>query len=74
MNRPLTPEEDVADDFEKDELTIRESINIKVSEIFLTEKSISNYCFDERFFENSNYIVVVGGEWNEGESNGACER
>ncbi|KAL1210117.1 Transcription and mRNA export factor ENY2 [Cardamine amara subsp. amara] len=32
VNRPPTPEEDVADDFERDELTIRESINIKFVE------------------------------------------
>ncbi|ESQ32769.1 hypothetical protein EUTSA_v10005161mg [Eutrema salsugineum] len=32
VNRPTTPDEDVADAYEKDELTLRESINTKMVE------------------------------------------
>lgn len=71
MNRPPTPDEDdVAEDFEKDEVTLREIINVKVSD-FLLRKSIWITVVD---FWLKGYMVVVGGEWREGESDGACER
>lgn len=39
MNRPPTPDEDdVAEDFEKDEVTLREVINVKVSDFLLRNR------------------------------------
>lgn len=39
VNRPPTPDEDdVAEDFEKDEVTLREVINVKVSDFLLRNR------------------------------------
>lgn len=54
MNRsPTLDEDDVAEDFEKDEFTLREIINVKVSDFFYCEIDF-NYCCElliERFLK-----------------------